>query len=42
MALLALSALLGWVLLPLAVVAHEGSTLVVVANGLRLLRYGRT
>jgi Cd2+/Zn2+-exporting ATPase len=30
--------LLGWMTLPIGVVGHEGSTLVVVANGLRLLR----
>ncbi|MBI2881247.1 MAG: cadmium-translocating P-type ATPase [Candidatus Tectomicrobia bacterium] len=42
MTLLALFSLFGWVPLPLAVVGHEGSTLVVVANGLRLLRCGRT
>jgi cation transport ATPase len=28
----------GWLTLPVAVVAHEGSTLIVVLNGLRLLR----
>lgn len=32
------STLIGWMTLPLGVVGHEGSTLVVVANGLRLLR----
>lgn len=38
MATLVVSALLGNVTLPLGVVGHEGSTLLVVANGLRLLR----
>jgi Cd2+/Zn2+-exporting ATPase len=32
------SALIGWMTLPIGVVGHEGSTLLVVANGLRLLR----
>jgi Cd2+/Zn2+-exporting ATPase len=32
------STLVGWMTLPLGVVGHEGSTLLVVANGLRLLR----
>jgi len=32
------SALFGNIALPLGVVGHEGSTLLVVANGLRLLR----
>lgn len=32
------STLIGWMTLPLGVVGHEGSTLLVVANGLRLLR----
>jgi Cd2+/Zn2+-exporting ATPase len=40
-ALLTLGALFGAVNLPLGVVGHEGSTLLVVANGLRLLG-GRT
>ncbi|MBI5838309.1 MAG: heavy metal translocating P-type ATPase [Candidatus Eisenbacteria bacterium] len=31
---------LGWMTLPLGVVGHEGSTLLVVLNGLRLLRAG--
>lgn len=39
MALLVVSALFGRVALPLGVVGHEGSTLLVVANGLRLLRW---
>ncbi|HWQ13295.1 MAG TPA: heavy metal translocating P-type ATPase [Roseiflexaceae bacterium] len=38
MASLMVMALLGTIPLPLAVVGHEGSTLIVVANGLRLLR----
>ena len=38
MALLVVSALGGNITLPLGVVGHEGSTLLVVANGLRLLR----
>jgi Cd2+/Zn2+-exporting ATPase len=37
MATLVLLALLGNIALPLGVVGHEGSTLIVVANGLRLL-----
>ncbi|MFQ5847504.1 MAG: heavy metal translocating P-type ATPase [Candidatus Methylomirabilales bacterium] len=32
------STLIGWMTLPIGVVGHEGSTLLVVANGLRLLR----
>ena len=35
---LVVSTLIGWMTLPLGVVGHEGSTLLVVANGLRLLR----
>ncbi len=38
MATLVVAALLGNVTLPLGVIGHEGSTLLVVANGLRLLR----
>jgi len=38
-ALLIPSALLGWATIGPAIVFHEGSTLVVVANGLRLLRF---
>ncbi|HEY1012181.1 MAG TPA: HAD-IC family P-type ATPase, partial [Herpetosiphonaceae bacterium] len=38
MAVLVVAALIGQVALPLGVVGHEGSTLLVVANGLRLLR----
>jgi Cd2+/Zn2+-exporting ATPase len=38
MAVLVISALGGNITLPLGVVGHEGSTLLVVANGLRLLR----
>ena len=38
MAVLVISALVGNITLPLGVVGHEGSTLLVVANGLRLLR----
>ncbi len=30
--------LVGWLLLPIAVICHEGSTVLVVLNGLRLLR----
>lgn len=41
MATLAALALLGAVSLPLGVVGHEGSTVAVVLNGLRLLRDGR-
>jgi hypothetical protein len=37
-AMLVISNLIAGVPLPLGVVGHEGSTLVVVANGLRLLR----
>ncbi|MFO0837112.1 MAG: heavy metal translocating P-type ATPase [Phycisphaerae bacterium] len=37
-ALLVFLTLTGWLTLPVAVVCHEGSTLVVVLNGLRLLR----
>jgi Cd2+/Zn2+-exporting ATPase len=37
MATLMLLALFGEIALPLGVVGHEGSTLIVVANGLRLL-----
>jgi Cd2+/Zn2+-exporting ATPase len=33
------SAILNWVSLPLGVVGHEGSTVIVVLNGLRLLGY---
>jgi Cd2+/Zn2+-exporting ATPase len=32
------STLIGWMTLPIGVVGHEGSTLLVVVNGLRLLR----
>jgi Cd2+/Zn2+-exporting ATPase len=38
MATLMVVALFGAIPLPLGVVGHEGSTLIVVANGLRLLR----
>ena len=37
-ALLVVSDLLGWITLPWGVVGHEGSTLLVTLNGLRLLR----
>ena len=37
--LLALGALFGWINLSLGVLGHEGGTLLVVANGLRLLLY---
>jgi Zn2+/Cd2+-exporting ATPase len=42
MAMLLLLALIGNIPLPLGVVGHEGSTLLVVANGLRLLVGRRT
>ncbi|MEM7531249.1 MAG: hypothetical protein AAF639_03660 [Chloroflexota bacterium] len=38
-ALLLVTSVFGWVQLSGAVVLHEGSTLVVVVNALRLLRY---
>jgi Cd2+/Zn2+-exporting ATPase len=38
-ALLGVAAIAGWVGIGIAVIFHEGSTLVVVANALRLLRY---
>jgi len=38
---LVVCSLTGWVKLPLGVVGHEGSTLLVVGNGLRLLLGGR-
>jgi Cd2+/Zn2+-exporting ATPase len=38
-AVLALLTLLGWVPLPIGVIGHEGSTLLVVANSLRLLAH---
>jgi Cd2+/Zn2+-exporting ATPase len=41
-AVLAPIAALGFIRLPIGVIAHEGSTLVVVANGLRLLAARRT
>ncbi|HKX27623.1 MAG TPA: cation-translocating P-type ATPase, partial [Blastocatellia bacterium] len=37
--ILVLASIFGWVRIGQAVVLHEGSTLLVVANGLRLLRY---
>ena len=37
--LLIVTSVLGWVQLPGAVVLHEGSTIVVVLNALRLLGY---
>ena len=37
-AALLLTGMAGWLTLPVAVIAHEGSTLIVVLNGLRLLR----
>lgn len=40
-ALFSLGAVLGIVPLPLGVVAHEGGTILVVSNGLRLLRFAR-
>jgi hypothetical protein len=39
--LLVASDLLGWISLPWGVVGHEGSTLLVTLNGLRLLRQVR-
>jgi Cd2+/Zn2+-exporting ATPase len=39
--LLVISDLLGWITLPWGVVGHEGSTLLVTLNGLRLLRQVR-
>jgi Cd2+/Zn2+-exporting ATPase len=39
-AVLATSTLLVGIPLPLGVVGHEGSTIIVVLNGLRLLGYG--
>jgi cation transport ATPase len=36
------SALFGWTRIGIAVLFHEGSTLIVVANALRLLRYKAT
>ena len=41
MLLLVVSDLLGWITLPWGVVGHEGSTLLVTLNGLRLLRQVR-
>ena len=40
-ALLSVSALAGWSGIGVAVAVHEGSTLVVIANSLRLLGYAR-
>jgi Cd2+/Zn2+-exporting ATPase len=39
-ALLVLGTLGGWLTLPVAVIGHEGSTVLVMLNGLRLLRQG--
>ena len=39
--ILVASELLGWITLPWGVVGHEGSTLLVTLNGLRLLRQVR-
>jgi Cd2+/Zn2+-exporting ATPase len=39
MAVLVVSALMGWIGLTLAVLGHEGSTVIVVFNGLRLLAH---
>ncbi len=36
---LVVTALLGWLTLSLGVFGHEGSALVVIANGMRLLRF---
>ncbi len=41
MALMVVATLVGWLPLPLGVIGHEGGTLLVVANGLRLLGRGR-
>lgn len=41
-ALLIVTSVLGWVQLGWAVILHEGSTIVVVLNALRLLVYGRS
>ncbi len=40
MAILVVSALMGWIGLTIAVLGHEGSTVIVVFNGLRLLAHG--
>ncbi len=40
MAVLVVAALMGWIGLTAGVIGHEGSTIVVVFNGLRLLRNG--
>jgi Cd2+/Zn2+-exporting ATPase len=37
-AALSICGVAGWLTLPVAVVGHEGSTLLVVLNGLRLLK----
>lgn len=42
MVILVFAALMGWVGLTLGVIGHEGSTIVVVFNGLRLLADGRS
>jgi Cd2+/Zn2+-exporting ATPase len=41
MASLVVAALMGWIGLTAGVIGHEGSTIVVVFNGLRLLADGR-
>ena len=41
MGVLVIGALMGWVTLTVGVIGHEGSTVVVVFNGLRLLAEGR-
>jgi Cd2+/Zn2+-exporting ATPase len=41
-ALLISFALFGWAMIGVAIIFHEGSTLVVVANALRLLAYQRS
>jgi cation transport ATPase len=41
MAALVFAALMGWIGLTAGVIGHEGSTVVVVFNGLRLLADGR-
>ena len=41
-ALLIPFALFGWAGIGIAIIFHEGSTLLVVGNALRLLRYGAT
>ena len=42
MTILVFAALMGWIGLTVGVIGHEGSTVVVVFNGLRLLADGRS